>query len=68
MITSRFGFMGERPELLDEEEADGAAGGRQHDEDHDDDPPVAEAGGVVAPGVKHAIAGYTAEGGLKVKN
>ena len=46
--------MGERPKLLDEEEADSPADGRQHDEDHDDDPPVAEAAGVVAPGVKRA--------------
>ena len=60
MITSSFGFMGERPELLDEEEADGAADGRQpHDEGHDDDPPVAKAGGVIAPEVNCAIAGST---------
>ena len=55
MITSSFGFMGERPKLLDEEEADGAADGHKHDEDHDDDPPVAEAAGVVAPEVKRAV-------------
>ena len=54
--------MGERPELLDEEEADSPADGRQHDEGHDDDPPVAEAGGVLASGVNCAIAGSTEEG------
>ena len=47
--------MGKRPELLDEEEADGAADGHQHDEDHDDDPPGAEAGGVLTPGVKRTF-------------
>ena len=59
MITSRFGFMGERPELLDEEEADGAADGRQPHDEADDDPPVAEAGGVIAPEVNCANSGST---------